>query len=33
MEQLFIQAFDVFSSIQHKLQMKVDAALGRDAPN
>src|SRR5216683_3728470 len=33
MEQLFIQVFDVFSSIQHKLQMKVDAALGRDAPN
>lgn len=33
MEQLFSRAFDNFSDIQRRLQKRVDAALGRDAPN
>jgi hypothetical protein len=32
-EQLFSRAFDVFSEVQRRLQMRVDAALGRDTPN
>ncbi len=33
MEQLFLQAFDVFSNVQREVQKMVDVALGRDAPN
>jgi hypothetical protein len=33
MEQLFSRAFDNFSDVQRRLQKRVDAALGRDAPN
>jgi hypothetical protein len=32
-EQLFSRAFDVFSEVQHRLQMRVNTALGRDTPN
>ena len=33
MEQLFSQAFDVFSDLQRRLQKRVDTALGRDGPD
>ena len=33
MEQLFSQAFDIFSDVQRRLQRKVDTALKRDGPN
>jgi hypothetical protein len=33
MEQLFSQAFDIFSDMQRRLQKKVDTTLGRDDPN
>lgn len=33
MEQLFSQAFDVFSDVQHHIQKRADVALGHDAPN
>ena len=33
MEQLFSQAFDVFSDVQRRLKKRVNAALGRDDPN
>ncbi len=32
-EQLFSQAFDIFSEVQRRLQMRVDAALDWDTPN
>lgn len=33
MEQLFSWAFNNFSDMQHRLQKRVDVALGHDAPN
>ena len=33
MEQLFSQAFDIFSDVQRRLQKKVDTALGHDDPH
>jgi len=33
MEQLFSQAFNIFSDVQCRLQKRVDVVLGRDDPN
>jgi len=33
MEQLFSQAFDIFSNVQCRLHKRVDAVLGHDDPN
>jgi len=33
MEQLFSQAFDIFSDVQRRLQKRVDAVLGHNDPN